>query len=49
MRLFEQEVPEIYDNTVVIIKGCAREAGERTKIGYRAATAMWIAVARASA
>jgi N utilization substance protein A len=31
MRLFEQEVPEIYDNTVVI-KGCAREAGERTKI-----------------
>ena len=29
MRLFEQEVPEIYDNTVVI-KGCAREAGERT-------------------
>src|SRR3984957_1509014 len=31
MRLFEQEVPEIYDNTVVI-KGCGREAGERTKI-----------------
>jgi N utilization substance protein A len=31
MRLFEQEVPEIYDNTVAI-KGCAREAGERTKI-----------------
>ncbi len=31
VRLFEQEVPEIYDNTVVI-KGCAREAGERTKI-----------------
>jgi len=31
MRLFEQEVPEIYDNTVVI-KGCAREPGERTKI-----------------
>lgn len=30
-RLFEQEVPEIYDGTV-IIKGCAREAGERTKI-----------------
>src|SRR5207245_4398171 len=29
--LFEQEVPEIYDSTVVI-KGCAREAGERTKI-----------------
>ncbi|HEX4748287.1 MAG TPA: transcription termination factor NusA [Bryobacteraceae bacterium] len=32
MRLFEQEVPEIYDGTVVI-KACAREAGERTKIG----------------
>ena len=31
IRLFEQEVPEIYDNTVVI-KACAREAGERTKI-----------------
>jgi N utilization substance protein A len=30
-RLFEQEVPEIYDGTVAI-KGCAREAGERTKI-----------------
>lgn len=31
MRLFEQEVPEIYDNTVQI-KACSREAGERTKI-----------------
>jgi N utilization substance protein A len=31
IRLFEQEVPEIYDNTVQI-KACAREAGERTKI-----------------
>jgi N utilization substance protein A len=31
MRLFEQEVPEIYDGTVTI-QGCAREAGERTKI-----------------
>ena len=30
-RLFEQEVPEIYDGTVTI-KACAREAGERTKI-----------------
>ena len=30
-RLFEAEVPEIYDGTVVI-KGVAREAGERTKI-----------------
>ena len=31
IRLFEQEVPEVYDSTVVI-KGCTREAGERTKI-----------------
>lgn len=31
MRLFEQEVPEIYDGTVSI-RACAREAGERTKI-----------------
>jgi N utilization substance protein A len=31
VRLFEQEVPEIYDNTVSI-KACAREAGERTKM-----------------
>lgn len=31
VRLFEQEVPEIYDNTISI-KACAREAGERTKI-----------------
>ena len=30
-RLFEQEVPEIYDNTVQI-KACAREAGERIKV-----------------
>src|SRR5579875_1977066 len=30
-RLFESEVPEIYDGTVVI-KAVAREAGERTKI-----------------
>lgn len=30
-RLFEQEVPEIYDGTV-IIKSIAREAGSRTKI-----------------
>ena len=33
-RLFEQEVPEIYDKTVEI-KACAREAGERTKIAVR--------------
>jgi transcription termination/antitermination protein NusA len=30
-RLFEQEVPEVYDGTVTI-RGCAREAGERTKV-----------------
>ncbi len=34
VRLFEQEVPEIYDGTVVV-KGCAREAGERTKIAVQ--------------
>jgi len=34
MRLFEQEVPEIYDGTVSI-KGCAREAGDRTKIAVQ--------------
>lgn len=33
-RLFEQEVPEIYDKTVEI-KACAREAGERTKIAVQ--------------
>ncbi|MDE0104574.1 MAG: transcription termination factor NusA [Bryobacterales bacterium] len=33
-RLFEQEVPEIYDSTVEIV-ACAREAGERTKIAVR--------------
>ena len=33
-RLFEQEVPEIYDSTVEI-KACAREAGERTKIAVK--------------
>jgi N utilization substance protein A len=34
MRLFEQEVPEIYDSTITI-KNCAREAGERTKIAVQ--------------
>ena len=34
IRLFEQEVPEIYDSTVTI-KACAREAGERTKIAVQ--------------
>ena len=31
MKLFEQEVPEIYDSTVVI-KGAMREAGDRAKV-----------------
>jgi transcription termination/antitermination protein NusA len=31
IKLFEMEVPEIYDGTV-IIKGCVREAGERAKV-----------------
>jgi len=33
-RLFEMEVPEIYDGTVVI-KAVAREAGERTKLAVQ--------------
>ena len=31
IKLFEMEVPEIYDGTVQI-KGCVREAGERAKV-----------------
>jgi transcription termination/antitermination protein NusA len=31
IRLFEQEVPEVYDGTVVI-KGAVREAGDRAKV-----------------
>ena len=31
IKLFEQEVPEIYDSTV-IIKGAVREAGDRAKV-----------------
>ncbi|MHA3066258.1 transcription termination factor NusA [Lacticaseibacillus saniviri] len=34
-RLFEQEVPEIFDGVVEIV-GVAREAGDRTKIAVRA-------------
>ena len=34
-RLFEQEVPEIYDGTV-IVKSVAREAGDRSKISVHA-------------
>ena len=40
-RLFEMEVPEIYDGTVQI-RAAAREAGERTKIAVKAATRTWI-------
>jgi N utilization substance protein A len=46
--LFQSEVPEIYDNTVVI-RAIAREAGERTKIAVRAATRTWTRSAPASA
>jgi N utilization substance protein A len=42
MRLFEQEVPEIYDNTVVI-KGRAREAGSAPRSPSPAAIATSIA------
>jgi N utilization substance protein A len=45
-RLFEQEVPEIYDGTVTI-RGCAREAGERTRSPFPAATGMSTASAPA--
>ncbi len=31
VKLFEQEVPEIYDGTVMI-RGCVREAGDRAKV-----------------
>ena len=31
IKLFEQEVPEIYDSTV-LIKGAVREAGDRAKV-----------------
>src|SRR5260370_16722377 len=31
IKLFEMEVPEIYDGTVQI-RGCVREAGERAKV-----------------
>ncbi|WP_414691263.1 transcription termination/antitermination protein NusA, partial [Oenococcus oeni] len=33
-RLFEQEVPEVYDGTVVI-ESIAREAGDRSKVAVR--------------
>ncbi len=31
IKLFEQEVPEVYDGTVMI-RGCVREAGDRAKV-----------------
>src|SRR6266699_46550 len=40
MRLFEQEVPEIYDSTIVI-KGCAREPASEPRSRCRAATGTW--------
>jgi N utilization substance protein A len=46
--LFQTEVPEIYDNTVVI-RAIAREAGERTKIAVMSATRTWTPSAPASA
>jgi N utilization substance protein A len=47
-RLFEMEVPEIYDETV-IIKSAVREPGERAKIAVRPTNATLIRSARASA
>ena len=44
--LFQTEVPEIYDNTVVI-RAIAREAGERTKIAVMSTTRTWTRWARA--
>ena len=38
VKLFEMEVPEIYDGTVQI-KGCVREAGERAKVAVDLARA----------
>jgi len=40
VNLFQSEVPEIYDNTVVI-RAIAREAGERTKLQFSPATRTW--------
>ncbi len=38
VKLFEQEVPEIYDGTVMI-RGCVREAGDRAKVAVLLARA----------
>jgi len=45
-RLFEQEVPEIYDGTVTI-RACARKPGSGRRSQFRAGTAMWTASGRA--
>ena len=37
IKLFEQEVPEIYDGTV-LIRGAVREAGDRAKVADRKST-----------
>ena len=46
-KLFEMEVPEIYDSTVVI-KAIAREAGDRTKWPSFRRIRRWIVWAPAS-
>ncbi len=47
-RLFETEVPEIYDGTVEI-KAVSREAGSRTKLAVTSAIRMWMPWAPVSA
>lgn len=47
-RLFETEVPEIYDGTVEI-KAVSREAGSRTKLAVYSAIRMWMPWAPVSA
>ena len=48
IRLFEMEVPEIYDGTVVI-KGAVRQPGERAKVAVRSRSATSTPSAPASA
>ena len=45
-RLFELEVPEIYDGTVEV-RSIAREAGNRTKIAVWSEDPTWTPSARA--
>ena len=47
-RLFEQEVPEIYEGTVQI-KSIAREPGQRSRLPSTRSTTVWIPLAPASA